>query len=214
MMIGGFQGREIDSFDVVVKTNGLVFLQEDLKEHFGARCDVLYTNTSFAKEMAPLPVKKFVAKGVKFLCMKKVSEDNLALHNTVIKTKRCGGGVPGVTGPLMGAILLNDLLSCKPASVHMTGVDFYIDHRNEYYAGYQPPVIQKIIDDRKAGKRKKVTIKGEKRLRAIHPRMSNLMYFWRVFKRGQITMDTRSKQYLAEAIKKERVRLNKEANKA
>jgi hypothetical protein len=40
------------------------------------------------------------------------------------------------------------------------------------------------------------------------------MYFWRIFKRGQITMDPRSKQYLADAIKKERIRLNKEANKA
>jgi hypothetical protein len=153
---GRNQGEIIDSYEVVVKTNGSVFLEgEEYFKDYGSRIDVLYTNNQFQREMRPLPVKDFYKRGISYLRMKACSDSDLLKYNEYIKTGKITETMQQVNkklyGALMGAYIFTDILLCEPRELFITGVDFFVskkkvfehDNYQEYLPGYLPDKIRR-----------------------------------------------------------------------
>jgi hypothetical protein len=150
------KGKEIDNFDIVVKTNGSVFFDKDkYYKDYGRRIDVLYTNVQFAREMRPFPCKTFVKKGVKWLCMKTLDKKDDETYSKYINVRSLRRVIKDVHsqvyGALMGAFIITDLIKANPKELYLTGIDFFIsknkvfkhDDYSEYLDGYLPDKIRR-----------------------------------------------------------------------
>jgi hypothetical protein len=156
ILIDRKMGEFIDSFDVVVRTNGSSTLIENpsFVKDYGQRMDVLYTNNQFYREMSPLPIHDYVKKGVKYLRMKTCKAKDLDNFNNTINTvviteimKKVNKYCPSST---MGAYIFTDILNCEPKQLYITGIDFFAskkevfehDNYQEYFPGYLPDKIR------------------------------------------------------------------------
>jgi hypothetical protein len=151
------QGRFIDDFDVVVRTNNFINLLGDpeITRDYGSKCHVLYCNRQFYREMRPFPVLDWKERGLEWICLKHAKgQDKQAwrslglkvrtIHETVsVMVKIC----PSV---LMGPLLLSELSWCSPRELYVLGIDFNITRPRvfsiekgypEYVSGYLPPQI-------------------------------------------------------------------------
>ncbi|HUT63706.1 MAG TPA: hypothetical protein VMZ04_07095 [Anaerolineae bacterium] len=187
---GDKQGVNIDGFDVVVKTNGSLYLTDyDYYLDYGMRCDVLYTNNQFYREMSPAPADLRNA-GVKFMRMKTCSSKDMQMYNENLKTEKISTAIDQVNqhvhGALMGCYIFQDIINQDPAELHITGIDFFVskksvfqhDNYNEYIDGYLPDRIRNQGNKINVGK----TQDG-------HDMLSNTMYIYNLFKdSGTITM--------------------------
>jgi|GEM_PF-2121361 len=156
-LIGSYLNDFIDDYDIVVRSNGSIFLLDDdkYKIDYGTKCDVLYTNNQFYREMHPFNINDFKNKGVKYLRMKTCSKDYLKKLNNDINSNILTDTMRKVNkktyGPVMGAYIFTDILDCKPEELFVTGIDFFIskyknfkcDRYEEYFPGYLPDKIRK-----------------------------------------------------------------------
>lgn len=155
-LVGKNQGEFIDNFDVVVRTNGSIYLLEDEKyrKDYGSRCDVLYTNNQFYREMRPFPVKAWSMAGLKYLCMKTCKEFDkreMSKHLGARIIKRAIKEVnKKLKTALMGVYLFQDIINHNPKELFVTGIDFFIskkkvfehDNYQEYLPNYLPDKIR------------------------------------------------------------------------
>lgn len=151
---GREKGIVIDNaYDVVVKTNGSVFLNcDDYYRDYGKRIDVLYTNHQFYREMSPFPLDEWKSRGIKYLRMKVCSDlyDINKFINAEIIIKSIKEVNEFLTGATMGAYIFNDILRCNPMSLTVHGIDFFAskkkvfenDNYGEYVNGYLPDKIR------------------------------------------------------------------------
>lgn len=161
------KGKEIDSYDIVVRTNGSINLIEgdDFVKDYGKKCDVLYVNNQFYRNMSPLPVTDYMRKGVKWMCFKGLNpKDRLRFQKRmqgvrsikreileVVKT------VPTAT---MGSFLMLDILRREPKEFFFTGMDFFASRKpefehdvyKEYVDGYLPDKIREQGNEINVGK--------------------------------------------------------------
>lgn len=150
---GSKMGEFIDSFDLVIRTNGSFNILDEIKEDYGSRCDILYVNGSYSREMYPLPVDWYRSRGMKILCMKNNYIIHRRYYNPTLPTRWINQNprlIAGVKGPLLGTYILNDLLQYEPGYIYLTGMDMYqagfangLNLDAHYLPGYQP---QKILD--------------------------------------------------------------------
>lgn len=150
--LGGF----IDSFDIVVRTNGSISLieREEFIKDYGKRIDVLYTNNQFYREMSPLPIDGYVKKGIKYLRMKTCKLKDFNSFNKRINTRIINETMSKVNkvnpSATMGAYIFTDILKFKPKRLYVTGIDFFAskkavfehDNYQEYFPGYLPDKIR------------------------------------------------------------------------
>ena len=150
-------GQWVDSFDVVIRTNGSINLinGEEFVKDYGRKTDVLYTNNQFYRETKPLPIDEFKLKGVEWLCMKNCRLEDYNIYRKDINTRVITDVAKGVAkqskSPHMGSIIYTDLLSFNPKELFLTGVDFFAsknaefqhDIYKEYVDGYLPDNIRK-----------------------------------------------------------------------
>jgi len=161
IFVGGcpnIKGREfgdfIDSYDIVIKTNGSVFLNDELYyQDYGKRINVLYCNVQFSREMNPLPVKDFKDRGIEWLCFKGISRKDQESYQRHINVRHIGNIIKEVHaichGALMGCFIFTDILKAQPKELYITGLDFFIskkskfehDNYKEYLPGYLPDKI-------------------------------------------------------------------------
>lgn len=160
-LIGKRLGEEIDSYDVVVKTNGSVFFRDqEYFSDYGSRVDVLYTNNQFFREMRPFNIAFLQWVGVKFIRMKTGNPAEFhpipaQLISDSIKTVN-----RTVIAAVMGAYIVHDIISHNPKSLHLTGIDFFdskkpvfeVDNYREYIDGYLPDKIRKQGNEINVGK--------------------------------------------------------------
>jgi hypothetical protein len=199
------QGEFIDGFDVVCRSNGsMLFLhpqkfaempekayqnQADYFKDYGSRCDVLYTNNQFQREsgqhLTVLPaLKTLYVRGKVFSpqvqeILRNGKIDFEVIH-TAIKTVNAV-----VRGALMGCYIIQDLIDCKPAEIHVTGIDFFEsknqvfrhDDYREYLTGYLTPEIRATGNRINAGK-----------LKDGHSQYHNTLFFYEKWRAGLITM--------------------------
>ena len=190
--IQGLNGGDfIDNFDVVVRTNGSIFLKDDkeFQKDYGKRCDVLYTNHQFYREMRPLPVALWAKNGLQYMCMKVCSNIDLREYNNYLGARVITDTMRKVNrrvhGAVMGAYIFKDIIDCKPKQLHVTGIDFFLskksvfEHNNyqEYIAGYLPDKIRIQGNRINAGK----TEDG-------HSMYENTKYIHKLWLNGKITM--------------------------
>lgn len=149
-------GDIIDSYDVVVRTNGSINLIEDKNFNidYGKKIDVLYTNNQFYREMSPLKIDDYIAKGVKYLRMKTCHMKDHVFFNTKLNCRTIIETMNYVNkfnpSSTMGAYIFTDILKYNPKELYITGVDFFaskkkiFEHNNyrEYYPGYLPDKIR------------------------------------------------------------------------
>lgn len=163
---GKGQGKHIDKFDVVVKTNGSIYFNSsEYFSDYGSRIDVLYMNNQFYREMQPRPdhLKKM---GIKFIRMKTCTGPGLAAYNNNLPTEIIKDAMQIVNrslkSALMGCYLIQDIINCNPSELHLTGIDFFaskkpvfeIDNYREYLPGYLPDKIRKQGNKINLGKTK------------------------------------------------------------
>lgn len=162
-------GKMIDSYDVIVKTNGSVFLHNQLgqsyERDYGSRIDVLYTNNQFYREMRPFPIRMFREKGIKFLRMKTGHETDLSFYNKYFDAHLIKSAISKVDmeirSAIMGCYIIKDLLMQNPREIHVTGIDFFVskkkvfqhDNYQEYLDGYLPDKIRNQGNRINAGKK-------------------------------------------------------------
>lgn len=208
-LIGSNRGKEIDSYDVVVRTNGAIALcceKEQYRTDYGSRTDVLACNVQFHRECGPflniLDTWMRVC-GLKFLNMKTVPQrfrkeylkklPVRTLQHIEAKLKKT------IAGLLMGPIVIEDLLSFHPKELYVTGMNFYAnkpkvfipgDYR-EYYPDYLPEKIRKRADIANIGRIDP------------HDKKSNTKYIYMQWQRGNIQMDDEMVRLAANVIKGE-----------
>lgn len=142
-------GHFIDSFDVVVKTNGAGFLEKRLFNDYGKRVDVLYMNRQFIDDNHPLDIREMKKRGIKHLCFKNKRKKMLdyycpyfgvrGIRHVVNKLHKLK-----IDGLLYENAVITDLLLFKPKQLFVTGIDCYINkpyifkdkYFKEYVSGY------------------------------------------------------------------------------
>lgn len=141
-LVGKDKGPFIDSYDVVIRTNGS--FPVDIKYHadYGKRCDVLYTNQLYERKTRMNP-KQFAQLGLTFLVLK------TDLHSTQYRFKsskvRTRLALPefmrtqrSLKVPLlMGTFIIHDILMCNPKELFLTGMTLY-QNGPEYIDNYLP----------------------------------------------------------------------------
>jgi hypothetical protein len=188
-LTGKKTGEFIDGFDVVVKTNGSVFLASpEYNSDYGSRVDVLYTNHQFYREMRG-EFHKFPLLGVQYLRMKSCKPDDLPVLRKMfpadIITQAIENVNRTVTSALMGCYLIQDILQCKPAELYLTGIDFFATKKpvfeHDNYQEYLPAYLPQRI--REQGNR---INKGKKA--DGHDQKSNTKFIYEQWKAGRVTM--------------------------
>lgn len=189
-LIGQKQKDFINSFDVVVKPNGLGFIGEELYDDYGDRCDILYVNQSFL-DHGSMDKKHLLKIGVKMICAKAMNKikhiDLSPIHIRVMIRLKDRDSF--ARSPIMGSILLNDILSAKPKRIHLMGMDFY-KNKKKYVPTYQPESVEKIIKNRKAGLFPP---------KSVHKVNDDFLYIYNKFKNNKnITVDDTIKKLFEE----------------
>lgn len=128
---GKGMGEFIDSFDVVVRSNNSYPVPEHLHKDYGSKCDILYTNVYFSKEINKLNDKRLYNK-LKLICSKKQRVN--VNKNRIFKLKRTEFLSKNKVH-LTGNHTYLDILEQNPERFHITGITFYLDdkfHKEEF----------------------------------------------------------------------------------
>lgn len=149
--LGGF----IDDYDIIVKTNGSVFFNNDEYNcDYGSRIDYLYTNNQFYRNMSPFDIEMFKARGITHLRMKTCSQKDLDYYCKFFDVKIIKDTMIEVNkifkSATMGAYIYTDILKQNPKEFMLLGVDFFAskkkvfehDNYSEYIPGYLPDKIR------------------------------------------------------------------------
>lgn len=154
-LVGRRRGDFIHSYDIIVRTNGSFPVKAEYQRDYGKRCDVLYVNQQFRREMRPLDCSLYRREKLRWLCGKKFSHVEKKTYRKYLYGVRditdvCKDVSRGLPSATMGAYILTDLLRFKPAELFVTGVDWFAsrvvpfvhDTYVEYLDGYLPPKIR------------------------------------------------------------------------
>jgi len=139
------RGSVIDNFDVVVKTNNLPGMK-GFDEDYGQRCDIIYMNHQYNNEMKHLPFTLWKRRGMKVVCAKSNPHNRNAntakfFHVRDLPYDKLAAHIKEAKAQTMGLILMIDLLTMKPESIDVMGIDCYSGQRNSYIDGYIPKTV-------------------------------------------------------------------------
>ena len=179
---GSGQGGVIDSYDIVVRVNLGLNIQENLKEDIGSRMDILYSAMSryywdtrvFSKKSLSRLEKRYDIKwivntGIRRAMILRMAEDKMrsktkmdlklvSLKNIKYIKRKLKGK------PTAGIISIYDLLHYDISELYVTGFTFYNimsskhERKDYYYENYSPRYSESI------GNVYKHDLKGEARL--------------------------------------------------
>ena len=156
-IMGESKGTFIDSFDIVIRTNGSFPVDKDNVIDYGERCDSLYVNCLFAR-VTNLPIDMYKSKGLKFLNLKQDTKKLATryrpqyimirdLYQVWNASKREIGA-----NPLMGSYIVWEILQHQPKSLYLTGMDCYAnpDINSHYIDNYLPETcnVESLNDTR------------------------------------------------------------------
>ncbi len=141
IMEGRKKGKDIDNFDVVIRTNGMIdalSLNKDLYEDFGKRSDILYINVTYERDNYDFwQQEKWEKFGLKYICRFMQNEPKRPL----LYKWRPVPNVPKLPPPtlFLGTRAIADLLSFPIRLLYITGMDAYecvsdtLNGKNEEY---------------------------------------------------------------------------------
>lgn len=133
-------GAEIDGFDVVVRTNGFHDILDDYAADYGTRCDVLYVNVQYYREVFPLSIGHLRKRGVAWMCMKVMDNEDMRRYGRHINVRMIEKEVvrqvvqdlPSYT---YGNFIWTELLSMGPAELKIFNADFFAFRPKRFIAG-------------------------------------------------------------------------------
>lgn len=175
-------GEWIDSFDIVVRTNGSVFFLDDpdFNRDYGSKYSVLFFNSQFQRHIQEIDMDKLKARGLKHIYCKSFNSplydsiiDNGVPVEVIVQSPR----VLEIRGALMGAIILDMIVSASPKEFHITGVDFYSNNKQKYYPGYLP---ESIIEEAAEMQRNRKTPQ------TVHDSDNNHRYIYELISSGKV----------------------------
>lgn len=148
-------GEKIDSYDIVIRSNhSWSFNSEEYKKDYGTKCDVLYINKQYYREMSPFPFVEMSNRGISWFCMKGYSLKDYTQYGNIYNIRHIKQTIQKVNtmvkSATMGAYLLYDLLQFRPKEIYYTGIDFFASRNpkfvhniyKEYITGYLPDKIR------------------------------------------------------------------------
>jgi len=164
ILVGMGTGAEIDTFDVVVKTGPAILIDSlDYFADYGRRCDVIYMNATFCRNLPSPPIHNMKSRGLKFV-RARINLENLikplSVHFDVhVLEADFINRIFLDSLALMGTIACLDILKAPVAELHITGFDFNTSrgrtmrevnipgkgNYGEYVTGYVDP-IKKDMD--------------------------------------------------------------------
>lgn len=124
----------IDSFDVVIKTNAFIENNNNtiLHNRYGKKTDVVYINMEYSQKL--IGILKNNSDGIKnpdFVIVKSIKPNNEILLQLLENSKiRTAKPFPSFinkyhAAPMLGSIIINDIISNDPMELYITGIDFY-----------------------------------------------------------------------------------------
>ena len=179
---GSGQGKKIDSYDVVVRINLGLDIQENLKKDVGSRIDILYsamsryyweTNVFSPKNLSKIEkkydIKWIVNTGIRRATVLRMAEDKakskVKIGLKLVSKKNIKYLKNKLKGkPTAGIISIYDLLQYEISELYITGLTFYnimspkSQRKDYYYEDYSPRYKETV------GNVYKHDLKGEARL--------------------------------------------------
>lgn len=203
IMKGKNLGKWIDEFDVVVRTNGAIYLLDRIsyQENYGKKCDLLGINVQFHRECKPLDLKGWKKKyGLRFLGMKTRPQNLIEEYSKIIPTFSFADTIgelhKKVEGVLYGPIVMTHLLKYNPKEMWFTGIDFYYTKPDMFIPGdyreYFPDYLPKKIRD-------KADVKNLGRVDP-HNQYSNCKYMWDLMNEGKIQTNDFIKDIMTDIV--------------
>ena len=187
-LLGLDQGKFIDSFDVVVRTNDLPTILKNYEKDYGTKTDIVYFNYQYHEKNKPLDAKFYKDIGVKYLCFKRIASSLVEEYSKFVNCRRTPLGLGFlrsiVKNPLAGVIILRDLLSFKPKNIYVTGIDFFLKEKS-YLLGYTTSLYPNSENIKSA--------KG-------HDRKTNTEYIYNLWKENKIEMPDFIKEIMLEIV--------------
>lgn len=138
-MEGKGRGKQIDSQDVVIRTNDSFPLLKNREQDYGSRCDILAMNCYFMASKRYLTPEQYKDLGIHLLLLKTGSGPEIEKVNKDIKAMRIQyyPKDPLLKVTYTGALIMEMIIRCKPASFWLTGMDFYLgDPSSWWYPEY------------------------------------------------------------------------------
>lgn len=206
-LLGKRRADFIHSYDIVVRTNGSFPVPDAYRTDYGMRCDVLYVNNQFRREMRPLDCALYRRNKLRWLCGKRFSGSEkktyrkylYGVRDIVDVGKSVSSVLPSAT---MGTMILTDILRFRPAELYVTGVDWFAsrkpvfehDNYREYLPTYLPDRIRAKGNIINAGKQKDG-----------HDFYGNADYFYHLFSQypGCLRTDANLKDLLERIVRRE-----------
>lgn len=154
ILCGENRGEEINSYDLIIRTgNMLNSLDSDpsLEIDYGFRCDILYVNKLYEQTDCYKwwNISSWEERGLEFICRKLHTPFQFAgsvkyrNFNTDISNLNDGKSI----NPMMGVLLVNDILRFPIQSLYITGIDGFLPAQEEdrlsYSKGYIPDYVVK-----------------------------------------------------------------------
>lgn len=127
-------GVDIDSYDIVIRTNGAHGIIEKYSEDYGSRCDILYTNHFFTFNVLNTVIHNMNPRP-KFICYKGTYGiyENKTINDITFRKWDLG-----VSSELTGMYIIKEIQKLGANSITIAGMDFYQNKENVYNDAYLP----------------------------------------------------------------------------
>lgn len=189
-------GSWIDSFDIVVRTNGSIFLLDDneYKKDYGSKCNILSINNQFQREVDYINIKDLKENNkLKFVLAKSLIKNcniNFSSVSTIILGHKIYDSSVSIRNPFMGNIVVSYLLSFGVRTLWVTGIDFYLSKENsDFSKRYIEKYLPQSISSEKAyrrGSKKNISVNNKNQ---IHDGVGNFMYLYNLISEGKIKIN-------------------------
>ena len=189
ILLGTGKGEEIDSYDLVIRTNNMInslILNPELGKDYGKRTDILYVNSAYFRYIENWKTQEWISRGLQMLCTKAVRrfpEFPIPLRNFTPKSNN----KIFTKSPLLGVFIVDDLLKTLCKSITLEGIDGYASMNleqkepTEYLPDYY--IFQK-----------------EPEKRHHHSIWRESLYFLNLEKKGKIILEDHVKKSLEKSI--------------
>lgn len=189
-------GRKIDDCDVVVRSNNFYPAVYNHGSDYGVRVDVLYTNNQYYRKESPLPYDDYIRRGMKYLCMKRVSPKDKEEWSSKIGIRTIQEAI-GVVSPVLpsataGVFLTVDILRYRPRRLHLTGIDFFASRRPVFKSDQYDEYIDGYLTDKIREEGNRINVgKSED----AHDFLGNAKYFKELFDENKGVLTTEDDIY-------------------
>lgn len=180
----------IDSFDVVIRTNGAANLVEKdwYQKDYGQKCNVLCMNSEFMRFAATYNLDSLIQyHWLQAILLKRYELWRFKGYESKLSILPIGNPLNLTHAPFMGTIVISIFASLNPSELWLTGMDFYT-RNSRYLDGYLPTASQEV-KEKNIRKRKKEGVR-------LHNPAEDREYLYNLYLQGSVYLDSVAKRSL------------------